>query len=112
MNHRISPRKNLQTRVVFEDEFHNDFLYFISQNVSTSGIFIQTDLAFQSGTRIFLKFCLYEGDKPIQVSGEITRFHAQKRGPGRKKPITKGIGIRFLGLSSEDFEKIRKFVEN
>jgi uncharacterized protein (TIGR02266 family) len=112
MNNRIAPRKPFQTRVVFEDEFNEEFLYFVSTNLSTSGIFIQTKLALVPGTKAFLKFSLYEGESPVQVAAEITRFHDKKRGPGRKKPVTTGIGLRFLGLSRSDFQRIEKFIES
>ena len=105
---RIAPRKMLQTAVVFEDEFGEDFLYFTSSNISTSGIFVQTRLSFAPGTKVFLKFPLFVGDPPIRVAGEIMRQHTQRRGPGRKKQVTPGVGIKFLGLSQEDFIRIEK----
>ncbi|OVE80816.1 hypothetical protein BVY03_05400 [bacterium K02(2017)] len=110
MNHRISPRKTLQTRVIFEDEYGDDFLYFISSNLSTSGIFIQTKLSLKAGTKVFLKFCLYVDDAPIKVAGEVMRQITKKRGPGRKKPIIPGVGLKFLGLSQKDFKKIETFM--
>ena len=111
MDNRISERKTFQTRVIFEDEFNEDFLYFTSTNISVSGIFIQTKLPFKAGTRVFLKFSLYEGDAPIQASGEVMRFMDKKRGPGRKRPITTGVGLKFLGLTESDFLKVKDYVE-
>lgn len=107
---RIAARKPLQTRVIFADEQQHDFLYFISSNISTSGIFVETKLQLKSGTRIFLKFSVYEGDPPIQVAAEVIRTHEKKRGPGRKKAINPGVGLKFLGLSRVDFVKIANFV--
>lgn len=111
MMSRIAPRKPLQTRVVFEDEFNEELLYFVSKDISTSGIFIQTKLSFKASTKVFLKFSLYEGEKPIEVVGEVMRFHDKKRGPGRKKPVTTGVGLKFLGLSREDFKRIENFIQ-
>lgn len=111
MKKRIAPRKPLQTRVVFQDEFGDAFLYFISDNISSSGIFIQTSLPLRPGTKVLLKFSLYEGLEPIEVSAEVIRFQDKRRGPGRHRPITKGIGLKFLGLSTEDFQKIENFVQ-
>jgi len=108
---RISPRKTLKTRVVFEDEFSEGFLTFLSTDISLSGIFIESEIPLQIGTRVFLKFSLYEGDPPIQVSGVIARLIARRRGPGRRKGGFKtGIGIRFLGLLSEDLNRIERFI--
>lgn len=110
MNQRIAPRKALATRVVFEDELGADFLYFTSTDISASGLFIQNTLPFRLGTRVFLKFSLFEGDEPIHVAAEVMRFMQKKRGPGRRKDVLKGIGLKFLGLSDKDFARIRRFM--
>lgn len=110
MNNRIAPRKALQTRVIFEDEFSEDFLYFTSKNISTSGVFIQTQLPLKAGMKVFLKFCLYLEDEPIHVAAEVMRVMNKKRGPGRRKPVIPGIGLKFLGLSHGDFKKIEAFI--
>lgn len=110
MNQRISPRKALQTSVIFEDEFSEGFLYFVSSNISTSGLFIQTDLGLKPGTRVFLKFSLDVGAEPIHVAAEVMRLSAKRRGPGRRKAFTPGLGLRFLGLSSADFQKIETLI--
>lgn len=111
MKSRIAPRKTLRTRVVFEDELQEEFLYFISNDISASGIFIETALPFKSGTRVLLKFSLYVGDEPIRTAAEVTRQITKKRGPGRHKAVTPGIGLKFLGLSQIDYKKIEKFIE-
>jgi Tfp pilus assembly protein PilZ len=110
MNKRIAPRKTLQTRVIFVDEFNEDFLYFISSNISTSGLFLQTTITLKAGIRVFLKFHLYDDDEPIFATAEVMRQMVKKRGPGRKKPITPGVGLKFLGLSQRDFMRIERFV--
>lgn len=112
-NQRVSPRKNLRTRVVFEDEFSDEFIYFLSTDISLSGIFIESNIQFQEGTRVFLKFSLYEGDTPIQVSGQVARTMAlvRRRRGRRKKNQKRGIGLRFIALKPADFLKIEKFVQ-
>lgn len=108
---RISPRKPLKTRVIFEDEFGEDFLYFLSTDISLSGLFIESNIKFVPSTKMFLKFSLHENEAPIQVTGEITRMTDPKRTRGRpKKDRRVGIGIRFLGLSASDMKRIERFV--
>lgn len=108
---RISPRKTFKTRVVFEDEFSEGFLTFLTTDISLSGIFIESEIPLQVGTRVFLKFSLHEGDASIQVSGVIARLIAKPRGPGRRKRgFRTGIGIRFVGLKPEDLHRIERFV--
>lgn len=111
MNNRISQRKPIKTRVIFEDEFSEDFLYFVSDNISASGIFVQTSIHLHAGTKVFLKFCLYLEDSPIHVAAQVMRVMQKKRGPGRHKPVTPGIGLKFLGLSQEDLQKIESFIK-
>jgi hypothetical protein len=110
---RVSPRKNLRTRVVFEDEFSDEFIYFLSTDVSLSGIFIESTIQFQEGTRVFLKFSLYEGDIPIQVTGQVMRTMAlaRRRRGRRKKNQKKGIGLRFIALKPADLLNLEKFVQ-
>lgn len=113
LEHRISPRKNLKTRVVFEDEFSEPFLYFLSSDISLSGVFIESPIIFKEHTKVFLRFSLYEGDNPIEVTGEIARLMGEKRGRGRRKKIKKiGIGIRFIGLKLADLKKIEQFIHS
>lgn len=108
---RISPRKKLRTRVVFEDELSDAFLYFFSTDISLSGIFIESKVTLLPHSKLFLRFSLYEGDAPIIVTGEVARLKGKRRGRGRRKAHEKtGIGIRFLGLSAENLKKIEQFI--
>ena len=110
-DHRISPRKKIRTRVVFEDENNEEFLYFLSTDISIAGIFIESRIPLLNHTKVFLKFSLYEGDDPIQVTGEIMRLAEGKRGRGRRPKKQKiGIGIRFLELSTTQLKKIQDFI--
>lgn len=110
---RIAPRKTLKTRVIFEDEFSDEFVYFLSTDISLSGIFIESNILLESQTKVLLKFSLYEDDPPIQVTGEVARIVELRRGPGRRKKNEKvGVGIRFLGLNHEDLRRIERFIHS
>lgn len=115
-DNRISQRKPLKTRVVFEDEFGEGFLYFMSSDLSMSGIFIDSAILLPVGTKLFLKFSLYEGETPISVTGEIMRVKELPMGKMQKRRTKKrgsmGIGIRFLGLTGDDLSKIEKFIQS
>lgn len=112
-NQRVSPRKALQTRVVFEDEFSEGFLYFLSTDISYSGLFIESTIPLQIGTKVFLKFALYEGEKPITITAEVARIMGNNRGRGRPKKNKKiGIGLRFIGLKPSDLERIQNFINS
>ncbi len=109
MNERIAPRKSFVTEIIFEDEFGHEFLYFWSENISASGLFIRTDLALKSGTKVFLKFRLKPNSVPIRTTAIVMRQHGQKRGPGRKKPVMQGVGLKFTSLGPKDFIKLQEF---
>lgn len=110
---RISPRKALKTRVIFEDEFGEGFLYFLSKDISLSGIFVESELHFSEGAKVFLKFSLHEDDEPIQVTGEITRLDERLHARGRRpRSFHPGLGIRFLGIAHHDLARVEAFIEN
>ncbi|MDO8518655.1 MAG: PilZ domain-containing protein [Deltaproteobacteria bacterium] len=111
VENRISPRKHLRMRVVFEDEFSEEFLYFLSTDISVSGLFIESPIHLQEKTQMFLKFALREGETPIQVVGSVIRFMEPRRGRGRRKKKARlGIGIRFLGLNPQDLRRIEDYI--
>ena len=58
------------------------FIYFI-QNISNSGIFIQTDGGFHINQQIILTFSLPKVEKDITVSGKVVRVNSL------------GIGVKF-----------------
>lgn len=112
-NQRVSQRKAIKTRVVFEDEFSEGFLYFLSTDISSSGIFIESPISLQLGTKMLLKFSLYEGSPSIDVTGEVARLMEPKRKRGRKPKNQKvGIGIRFLGINPSYLKRIEDFIRS
>lgn len=111
-NQRVSPRKNLRTRVFFEDDANDELLYFLSTDLSLSGIFIESEMSLQEHSKVFLKFSIFDGDEPIRVTAEVTRWMEEKRGPGRRKKQKKGIGLRFIGLSLPDLKKIEQYIHS
>jgi Tfp pilus assembly protein PilZ len=58
------------------------FIYFI-QNISDGGVFIQTDVNFQTGQQIIMNFSLFKVDQDIAVSGKVARVNSH------------GIGVKF-----------------
>ena len=52
---RLYPRKSLRTKIVFEDEHREGFIYFYSSDVSLGGIHLESDIPFKMGTKVFLE---------------------------------------------------------
>ena len=49
---RLSPRKQIETRVILEDEFGEGFIYFKASDISVSGIFVEAPAIFKNKTRL------------------------------------------------------------
>ena len=107
---RLYPRRPIHTQVIFENEDSEGLLYFFSTDISEGGIFIETDMAIQLETQVFLRFRLTPQSKPIQATGEVVRVMKEKNGqPGQKKTKT-GIGIKFIYIHPLDRQMIHDFI--
>ena len=73
-----------------------------SENISASGILIETDNLLNKGDRITCSFFL-PGCKQIVVEGEVARS-------AKKAEETHQYGVRFVNLTLEASEEIEKFI--
>lgn len=103
---RLYPRKNLRTRVIFEDETGEGFVYFYSTDVSLGGLFFESDVPLKPGTQVFLSFSLKDGEKPIRTTGQVARVERES-GSGF---TVLGVGIQFLDLADESKKKLEDYV--
>ena len=96
---RLYPRKSLRTKIVFEDEHREGFIYFYSSDVSLGGIHLESDIPFKMGTKVFLHFQLASDLPTIRATGEIARLE-KEMGPEspRASFVVMGMGIRFIDL--------------
>ncbi len=104
---RVFPRKKLRTRVVFEDEKGEGFIYFYSTDVSVGGIFFESDVPLKLGTRVFLSFALSDGERAIRATGQVVRVERES-GSGF---VVLGVGIKFLELAEADRRRIGSYVD-
>ena len=105
---RLFPRKNLRSRVVFEDETGEGFIYFYSTDLSVGGIFFESDVPLKLGTQVFLSFSLRDGERPLRVTGQVVRIEHEK-GTGF---VVLGVGIKFLDLPEDTRRIIESFVNS
>jgi c-di-GMP-binding flagellar brake protein YcgR len=89
------PRAPLATQV----EHSEGSLIGFSRDISTGGMFIETNQSLDPGTRLNLRFHL-DNEEPIlkaeaEVLYQITRI---------------GLGLQFTEVSPEDYERIRAYV--
>jgi CheY-like chemotaxis protein len=76
-----------------------------SQNISTSGMLIETDKTLPHGDRVICSFFLPDSMR-IQAAGEIVRIPQQATGS-----TVKQYGIKFLTLTPEARQALEAFVE-
>ena len=76
-----------------------------SQNISTSGMLIETDKIIPHGDRVICSFFLPESIR-IQATGEIVRIPQQPTGATLKQ-----YGVKFSNLTHEAKQALEAFVE-
>lgn len=96
---RIFQRRVLRTRVIFEDESGEGFVYFYSTDVSVGGIFFESDIPLKIGTMVFISFSL--GSILIRSIGRIARVEGT--------PVV-GMGIQFVDLPEKERRLIEAYV--
>jgi len=103
----ISWRESYRVLLSMKMEGNNkDHAFFCrSENISTSGILIETDKVLQKGDRVRCSFFL-PGSKQIKASGEIVRVMPRAEGSQVRK-----YGVKFSPLSAGDIASIESFVE-
>jgi hypothetical protein len=81
------PRKKtfVWTECSADTRFFTDFI----QNLSVSGLFIETQLPFFVGEKLSMTFSLPGADDPIKISGKIVRIDSN------------GIGVQFDEVLSD-----------
>lgn len=100
-------------RVPFEREVSLKFRQFrgflteYSGNISSGGMFIRTDKPKPPGSAFDFEILLEDGFTLIQGVGEVVWTRQRPGGHGRPT----GMGVRFLGLTPESQELIRRIVQ-
>ena len=99
------PRKPFQVKVT--NQKSGFFTYFLSNDISAGGMFLQAEEPLPKGTPLDLKFTLPNSDQPLRVAAEVVRVVPPSPDPAQPS----GMGIRFL-KPTEDFRRqIQEFVD-
>ena len=96
---RLHPRKEFRTKVVFEDEFGDGLFYVWSEDFSEGGVFLANVIPVKVGTLLYLSFVLPGHKRLVRVTGEVVRIAGSK-----------GMGIRFVGLSDLAMKRLEDFL--
>jgi|SRR6185369_5503648 len=105
---RANPR--YLTRIaIFYGPYQKKILTDYSINLSTGGVFIETNMILPEGTELTVKFNLPISDVIITTRARV----AWTNDPPELKKVSlpRGMGLQFLDLSIEDMHTIRRFLD-
>ncbi len=103
---RLFERKRLRSRVVFEDESGEGFIYFYSTDVSSGGIFFESDVPLKIGTKVFLSFNLPPENKIVRATGTVVRVEREKGGA-----TVLGMGIQFVDITDQAQQQLDQYIK-
>lgn len=105
---RNAPRVALRLSVHYGIGNEEQELQEYSINVSTGGLFIETDNPPAGSTPLRLEFFLPGQDRPIRCLGRVAWVNAED---GQENPqLPRGMGVQFVDMSLEDMRLIRSFI--
>ena len=78
-----------------------------SQNISSGGVFIATDLAEKTGTKVEINFLFKEGWEEFSLLGEVVWSGRRSQVKPGKEPSF-GMGIKFINPPSQFIKKIQQ----
>ena len=79
-----------------------------AQNVTTTGLFLRTDMHPKKGSRVRLKLDINKKTKPIELNGRVV-WIARKKKYSYQYP---GVGIKFEHGSRDEHKRLGIFVKN
>ena len=102
------PRQNIRLAIYLGPD-HKKLMTNYSVNMSTGGVFIETDSIRPIDTPLVIKFKLPDDDKIITCKARV----AWTNEPGNLKnySLPTGMGIQFLDLTLENLQAIRNFIK-
>jgi len=80
--------------------------FYVTHNISVSGMFLITSDPLPEKSRIRLKFELPGMRRKLEAVGEVVWCREQ----GERPPFFPGMGIRFLSIKENDRADIEKFI--
>lgn len=102
-------RNKAQVKVLYGPDPQQQLTGF-SVNLSTGGIFIETERDFPEDERLTLLFSLPSPQKVIRCHARVA--WCNRKGNLKKTSLPSGIGVQFLDLSLEDLHSIRVYLSS
>ncbi len=102
---RTSPRPPVKMQVLYGEKKITDY----SVNLSTGGLFLETENPLPEEERLTLKFQLSEDEPPISCQGRVTWVNSPDS--PQKTNLPPGMGIQFLDVDLDALHQIRSFLQ-
>ena len=109
VNERPGKRLKSETRVHYGPS-HLTALSCFSIDLSTGGLYLQTEAPFAVDESLMLHFSLPEINKTVSCKARVAWINTKDK--PRKPELPPGLGIQFVDLSLEDMKSIRRFLEH
>ena len=97
----------VMTRILVDYESKDTFLFDYSRDLSSGGVYIETDNPLSEGQTLNLRFSLPGVDKVFNVEGRVAWTNPPK---ARKKSVGPGMGVEFVDLEGPDRELLQGYV--
>lgn len=100
----ISEREHMRVlmKVSVEGNVEGETFFSLSENISNTGLLINTEKELQVGDRLFCSFLLQS--EQVTIEGEIARIEERQKDQNR-------YGIKFLDLDPVVSQKIKSFIQ-
>jgi uncharacterized protein (TIGR02266 family) len=79
-------------------------------DLSTGGLYLQTDYPFAVDENLMLSFKLPAQEKTVSCNARVAWVNLEEN--PRKPELPAGAGIQFVDLSLDDLKSIRRFLEH
>lgn len=90
---------------IFHGPYQKKILTDYSIDISSGGVFIETDTILPEGTDVTVKFNLPDSDRVIVAKAVVSWTNGPE--PGLKTSLKSGMGLLFVDLSIDDLHAIR-----
>lgn len=86
----------------------DNFLFASIRDISATGIFVRTNAPEAPGTHLNLRFTPLGAEEPLELEGKVIWVNSFR--PGDSNNLNPGMGVRFIGLTTEQRHRLVEFV--
>lgn len=105
-----TPRKRLTAELrVYHGASHKMVLYSFSVDISSGGLYLKTEVPFSVDERLLLSLTLPGESEALSCRARVAWVNS-KDNPS-KPDLPQGVGVDFVGLSTESLEAIQTFLK-